>query len=94
MTTELPLTTDQILKLIINSIPTNFSEKLSKKELNQLKQFSEFTDIPLESTEIYRELTALLILNAESACVLGFGGLRKQIWICSSNSFLPIVVIS
>ncbi|MHA2328889.1 MAG: HsdM family class I SAM-dependent methyltransferase, partial [Candidatus Hodarchaeales archaeon] len=63
MTTKMPLTTEQVFKSIVNSIPTNFNEKMSKRELDQLKQFSEITDIPLESTEVFRELTALLILN-------------------------------
>ncbi|UCG04006.1 MAG: N-6 DNA methylase [Candidatus Heimdallarchaeota archaeon] len=50
-------------QLIINSIPINFNKKLTSIEQKQLSWFSEATDIPLDSLDTFRQLTALLILN-------------------------------
>lgn len=63
MTQTLPSTVEKKFESIINSIPRNFKEKLNDYDRWQLSSFSEMTDIPLESLEIFKQLAALLILN-------------------------------
>ncbi|MFX0122216.1 MAG: N-6 DNA methylase [Candidatus Hodarchaeota archaeon] len=63
MTQELLSTVENKFRLIVNSIPINFIEKLTSDEQKQLSSFSELTDIPLDSFDTFRQLAALLILN-------------------------------
>ncbi len=63
MTLELPSAIEKTFKSIINSIPINFSEKLTINEHKQLSSFSELTDTPLDLLDTLRQLVALLILN-------------------------------
>ncbi|MHA2247606.1 MAG: HsdM family class I SAM-dependent methyltransferase [Candidatus Hodarchaeales archaeon] len=63
MTLELPVVIEKTFKSIINSIPINFSEKLTIDNHKQLSSFSELTDIPLDLLDTLRQLVALLILN-------------------------------
>ncbi len=63
MPPELLPSLENKFQLIVNSIPINFTKKLTPNEQKQLSSFSELTNIPLGSLDTFRQLAALLILN-------------------------------
>jgi adenine-specific DNA-methyltransferase len=63
ITQELPSLIEEKLQSIINSIPLQFTDKLTLHEQKQLSTFSKLTGIPLNSLDTFRQLAALLILN-------------------------------